>query len=102
MSGYIHEGDTGTELNATVVDQFGTPVNVSTATVLNVYFQRPNGTRFTRTAVFETGGADGRIQYTLQAGDIDMDGTWVRQWHVEMPAGKWTSDEISFFVKAVI
>ena len=102
MTGFIHEGDVSTVLVATIVDHYGTPVNLSTATVLKVYFKKPNGARIEKTAVFDTTGIDGRIKYTIIAGDIDMAGTWERQWHIEMPAGIWTTDSVSFFVADVI
>ncbi len=61
-------------------------VDLSTATVKEFYFQKPDGTILTKTASFTTDGTDGKIQYTTIAGDLNVAGKWKLQAKITLPA----------------
>jgi len=94
--------DIGTVFRVTVYDttKTGTSViaNISDATVLNIYFRRPDGTSFTRTATFTDDGTDGQIQYTTVDGDLNQVGTWAIQAYVSTPSGSWRTNTANFRV----
>lgn len=93
----IRVNDEGTTIRGTVYDEDNTVVDISTATVKTFTFRRPDKTTFDRTATFSAGGTDGRVQYTLAAGDISQAGRWEIELYVEMPTGKWYSQVNEFF-----
>jgi hypothetical protein len=96
----IHVGDVGTIFRITIVENNSvTPVNVSGATVKTIHFQKGDGTRVSKTAVFYTDGSDGIIQYVGIAADVDVAGTWQMQGYVEMPSGKFYSEIATFKVR---
>lgn len=92
MTAAVHIGDVGTRFIATVVDETGAVVDVSTATVKIFRFRKPNGTVIDRAAGFLTNGLDGKLTYASIVGDLDLVGTWNFQVYVELPTGKWHSD----------
>ena len=91
-----HVNDIGTIFRVTVYDMTstgGTTVaDISTATTKQFTFKRPDGTTFTKTAVFTTDGTDGDIQYLSVDGDLNVSGTWHLQAYVVTPAGNWKTD----------
>ena len=70
-----HVDDVGTIFRVTVYDTTssgGTSVaDISGATTKQFTFKRPDGTTFTKTAVFTTDGTDGNIQYVTESGVLD-------------------------------
>ncbi|MDH3375360.1 MAG: hypothetical protein OEQ39_00115 [Gammaproteobacteria bacterium] len=94
----IRVGDQGTIFEATVKDQIGNPVNISSATQLEMIFKDPNGVDQTKTAVFSTDGLDGKCRYVAEAGFINMEGTWERQVKVTLPTGVWSSEISTYTV----
>ena len=99
MSGTIHVGDIGTVIEVTVKDEDGAIVNLSTATVKQFIFDKPDGVNVTKTAVFSTDGVDGKLRYTLIADDVLLHGDWQLQVYIENPSGKWHSDTQTFSVR---
>lgn len=96
----IHLNDVGTFIEATIIDENGAVVDISTATVKTFTFRKPTGVNITRTAVFSNSGTDGKIKYVTIAGDLDQTGVWSLQAYIEMPSGKFTSDKINFSVES--
>lgn len=94
----LHVADVGTVLEATILDQAGTIVNLSTATVKQLWFGRPDNTVLQKPAAFSTDGTDGKIRYTLASGDFMSPGVWTMQGYVSLPAGSWHSDIVQFTV----
>jgi len=104
-TGQIFVGDIGTIFEATIKDQAGAVVDISTATTKQILFKKPTGVVLTKTASFTTTGSDGKIRYTTIAGDLDVSGVWSTtnpgwQWeaYVVMPSGSWHSDICQFSV----
>ena len=91
-----HVNDIGTIFRVTVYDTTSTGgstvADISTAETKQMIFKRPDGTTFTKTAVFTTDGSDGNIQYISVDGDLNVAGTWHLQAYVVTPAGNWRTD----------
>jgi len=100
MSAQVHVGDIGTVFQATVKDQDGAVVDISTASVKTLFFRKPNGTVLAKAAVFVATGTDGQMKYVSIAGDLDQSGNWSLQGYVVIGAGQWHTDTATFFVKA--
>lgn len=99
MSAQVHVGDIGTVFEATIKDQDGAVVDVSTAAVRQLLFKKPDGTVVPKTATLVTSGVDGKVKYvTGVAGDIDQPGEWFLEGYVEIGSGKWHSDVLAFTV----
>lgn len=96
----VHVGDVGTVFRLTFKDQDGVVVDISSASVKQVVFTKPTGAKLACVATFTTSGVDGAAQYASISGDIDLAGTWSMDGYVELPAGKWHSDKVSFEVLA--
>ena len=86
-----HVNDYGTIIRVTVYDTTATGgssvAEISNASAKQFTFKRPDGTTFTKTAVFTTDGSDGQIQYTTAADDLNMAGTWGLQAYVVISGG---------------
>lgn len=76
MSINVQLGAVGVVFVVEAVDADGTAVDYSDATTKTIIFGRPGGTSATQTAIFTTTGADGKIQYTTIAGDLNTFGEW--------------------------
>jgi hypothetical protein len=97
----IHKNDIGTVLQVTILDS-GSPLDLSSCTVMTLRFRKPNGEVFARAAEFVTDGTDGKLEYTTAAGDLDQSGAWRLQVHLLSPAGEWNSDAQAFTVADVL
>lgn len=92
----IRVGDIGTVFRPTIVDELDNAVNISAATLMEIRFEKPDGSIMDKIASFETDGVDGVIQYVAVSGDLDMAGKWKLQAYIVTPVGEWRS-EIEFF-----
>ena len=99
MTDEIHLNDVGTVFKITIKDQDGSVVDVSSASVKQIWLGKPKGGKLTKTAEFDTDGTDGVIKYTSISGDLNVTGTWEIQAHVTTPAGTWHSTIDTFEVK---
>lgn len=102
-----HVGDVDTELVAELVacdpdddSDEGTPIDVSTASVLYIYLTSPAGVTTRKVAVLDTTGTDGKIRYNTVAGDLSAEGIWRMQGYAEVGARKFSGSETTFEVKA--
>jgi hypothetical protein len=102
MTTYIHNADIGTIFRLTITDTDEAVIDVSSASVKYLYFQKPDGTKIKRTATFYTDGSDGIIQYTSISGDIDQTGLWQVQGYVETSDGKFFTEKTGFSVLATL
>lgn len=79
----IHVGDIGTRFRFQFL-QRGEVLSVANADQLRVLFRRPDGTTFTRVAVFASDGSDGLVDYVTVKGDLDAAGDcWQAQAYTE-------------------
>jgi len=97
-----HVNDIGTIFRVTIYDTTSTGgstvADVSDTTMRTLYFGRPDGTTFSRSAVLTTDGTDGKIEYTTVDGDLNTAGTWSIQAYVVSAAGSWNSTVGNFRV----
>lgn len=97
----LHVGDEGTIIRLELKDGT-TVVDVSTASLLQIKFEKPDGTTVTKDAAKTTDGSDGLIQYITEADDaniLDIPGRWWMQGYVVMATGKWHSEKKEFLVR---
>ena len=98
----MHVGDTGTPLDLLFEDDAG-PVNISTATALDLYLVAPDKTVLHRTAALKTTGADGLATYSTLPGDITQAGTYQYEGDATLPGGiLWHSDAATFEVAPIL
>ena len=101
MACEIHIGDIGTRFLFTIQDCDSTdPVDVSTASSVEIVFKKPNGTNLVVAGTFLTDGTDGKVYYDTANGDIDQIGYWKVQGKVNFPTGLFYSDIHKFQVFA--
>ena len=97
-----HVNDYGTIIRATVYDTTSTGgssvADISDASTKQFTFKRPDGTTFTKTAVFTTDGTDGNIQYVTESGVLNGAGRWNLQAYVKTSAGNWNTSVGNFKV----
>lgn len=72
--------------------------DISLATVKNLVFKSPDGDIFTVTGTFATDGTDGLLNYTVQPGQVDIDGVWRVQPYIEMSSFEGFGDVVEFTV----
>lgn len=97
----IFVNDIGTTIKFTVM-QDGSAIDVSTATVKKVKFQRKDKTTFSRDVSFVTDGTDGLVSYTTVNGDLDQAGKWTAQLYMELPSWSGHTSKITFTVQTPI
>lgn len=86
----VFKGDLGTKL---VVD---TDVDISLATVLKIYYIKPDGTKGSWTGTLE--GTDSISYTTTTTSDLGQVGLWILQAYVEMSGGKWYGEAVGLNV----
>lgn len=101
MSAEIHVGDVGTSFRATVYDQDGAIVDLSTFTSLILKVMKPNRKTENFTATLYTDGTDGIMEYvTSSANDLSQSGIWKMQGIVTLSGGgNHYSDIVEFRVE---
>jgi len=96
----IHQGDIGTVIEVTIVDNAGDAIDISSATTKQIVFRLPNGTNLTKTAAFSSDGKDGKIRYTTVSGDLKYVGWWEAQGRIAVGATQdWRSEIVKFEVQ---
>lgn len=97
MSYQIHINDVGTEFRITIMDNSAV-VNISSATLLEIIFQKPDTTDLVVNADLYTDGTDGVLYYRVVSGDLDQSGIFKIQAYVEISGGSYYSSIGSFKV----
>lgn len=87
----IHQNDIGTQFRCTIKDDT-TPVDLSSASSLQLIFTKPTGAQLTKTAFLYTDGTDGIIYYNTVSGDLNEVGQWKIQARIVFSTGTWKSD----------
>jgi len=93
--------DTGVVLRWKVYDDINV-ANLSTATVKQVNFKRPDSTTFAKPLSFETDGSDGVVMYVVEDGVLSMSGVYTWQLYIEIPPYKGRSDRGEILVEEII
>ena len=93
----IHQDDVGTKFLVTIYDD-SSVVNVSGASTKQIIFKKPDGTKLTKSAAFNSDGTDGKIYYTAVTDDLDEIGTYEIQGKVVITDGTFYTDIQTFKV----
>ena len=101
MSGFtsIHVDDFGWLAQLTIV-QDDVAVDISSYTTRQFVFRKPDATEVTKTAVFDSDGTDGVLDYTVEDGLIDATGYWGVRAVLTKANAELTSDTVLFRVAA--
>jgi hypothetical protein len=92
--------DFGIAIDIQVINQDCTAVDLTSATVVEMEFTKPDGTISTQTATVIGVPTEGRIRHTLASGFLDTVGTWqVRGKITEGSAKVYRTEKLSFAVK---
>jgi hypothetical protein len=75
----IPREQTGLAIIARCLRSDGSPEDLSTATNLEMKMRRPDGITQTKQASVTSGGADGRMQFVTQTGDLPVTGKYEYQ-----------------------
>lgn len=89
--------DIKVRLKVTIIED-DAALDISTATVKSIIFQKPDGTVLTKTATFLTDGTDGIIYYDTIAGDLDQSGVYKVQGAVSIGGGSYKGSKSTFKV----
>lgn len=92
----IQQNDSGIVLLVTVKDQeTNLPKDISSATNILILLKTGNNPKSSLAASFVTDGSDGKVQYTIQDGDLSISGNWLIQVSY-MLSGKqrYTSEDV--------
>ena len=102
-------GDTGTsieflvkECDDTVDPPVEVLVDVSSATLIEITFLKPDDTTLPVVGSFLTDGTDSIVRYITLLNTLDIAGPWKGQAKITMPSGSWYTSKISFTVKDVL
>ena len=88
----------GFAFEAQILDAAGAPVDISAATTLELRLELPDASVVHKTAGFTTDGTDGKVRYVVQSGDLDMGGSWRRQFLVAGPTFSFPFEIVAFEV----
>jgi hypothetical protein len=99
MSDYgIHVNDVGTLITLTVMDGTASALNISSATVKQMWLKKPDNTTLLKSASFVTDGSNGQIKYALESSDVSLAGMYEVQAYVEMASASYHGSRASFQV----
>lgn len=90
----IQKNDEGVAFLVQVNDQDGNAINLSSASSINILFEKPDKTFVSKTASFVTDGTDGQIEYISITGDLNMVGRWqIQASYIKSSNLKYTSKD---------
>ncbi len=100
----IQEGDIGVDFVVTFIKASdGTPLDVSSATTMQIKLRPDEGTTKTKTATHVTDGSDGQVHYVSIDGDLVPGGVnWEIQPFVEGPTFIGHGHKSKFHVEEVL
>lgn len=96
----IHEGDTGVLMRLKIVDQDGTAVDLSTASLLEITIQQPSASLPARTAtstVDPDDASESLMHIASLASDFPVAGWYSYQGHVVLSGGEDLKTEVIKF-----
>jgi hypothetical protein len=82
-----HVGDYGTPIILTIYKQDNTILDISATGSRVVYLINPSGSRIQKVGDLVTDGTDGKMQYSLENGDLNVEGQWKIQGYVIFTSG---------------
>jgi hypothetical protein len=97
----LHYNDIGTIILTTITDCVSgtsSPIDISACVSTFLVLKSPSGTSYTKSAVFNTDGTDGKIKYVTVDGDLNQTGTWRIQAVVNFATSSFRSNVKTFKV----
>lgn len=81
---FFKVGDFGQTIRRTIVDEKNDAVDLSAADLMEFHFKDPSGNVDTKNSTshgvtFPNLGTDGQVEYVVQSGLFDEEGTWTLQ-----------------------
>lgn len=76
----------------------GAPLDISTATSIELRLERPDSTTMHLTASLESTGLDGWVAYPVQPGDLAQAGDWRFQFIAVLPDAYLPLEPVAFTV----
>src|SRR5262245_24651002 len=100
----LHVGTVGAEVLIPLTDPKGNPVDLSTATTITIYFQKPNAAKANKVIGKQGSGQTGVAVWVTAAGDVDVAGDWQVQTRVQYtnPTRDWWSQIYPMSVAATL
>jgi len=98
MAAELHVGDIGTEIQALILDQAETIVDLSGATVLQYILYKPSKTIVELNCSLVNDGTDGLMEFITDASTLNEAGFYSLQGYIEVSTNKWHTDTIKFRV----
>jgi hypothetical protein len=92
----LHVGDKNFTFAVTITEDCQ-PIDISSATDIDIIFSKPDGTSVIKSAVFVTDGTDGKIKYITIDNDIDQAGVWKIQAVVTLGTGSLYHSAVKTF-----
>lgn len=77
MANIFGIGDIGFNVELDITDEDGNVFDISTATVKQIVFVKPDQSTITVDASFVTNGSDGKIYYNVSTSILDYVGRWL-------------------------
>lgn len=96
----IHVDDVGLPFRITITDDCSTVIDLTSFTTFQIIFWKPDGTTVIKAASVYGDPANGIIQYTTIANDLDQSGTWRIQAYIESATQELYSNIEKFKVYA--
>lgn len=98
-----HVGDVGTILRIAAKTVLPgataqTPVDLSSATNLQIVLLSPQKRRLVKAAQLTSSGTDGKFQYSVDEGDLDVPGRWRMQGTFDVGPDSFSTEVVAFFV----
>jgi hypothetical protein len=98
MSEEIHVSDVGVQFEYRLLNPDASPLDVSTASLIQLVYSRPSDTNLIVNASLLTDGIDGWIKYVTRTGDLSKSGKWTVQVYLEIGDAKFHSGMQTFLV----
>jgi len=76
----------------------GVPADISGATLLEIRFEKQDGSTVHLPAALGSTGLDGVVVYLVQPGDLDQAGSWRFQFEVATPSWRRFTTPVAFEV----
>lgn len=90
----------GLDFIITILENCEDIIDISTATSIDIYLTKPDGTLISKTGTLVTDGTDGKVKYTTVSGDLDQVGTWKIQAIINISSNVYPSSIYTFKVYA--
>jgi hypothetical protein len=97
---FLFLNDYGVAIDLDVIGADCLPHDLTPATTVEYEFRKPDGTIVTKTATkINSPGLDGKLRYLVEAGLLNVVGTWSYRGKITIPSGVYRTEQVQFSVK---